>query len=217
MSPSGRLAVDTFAAVALGAAGVGWGLHVVDGRAEATRIPPGDRVQTAVAALRTDDVYVPADGRRMLSEDAEQRLEGVIGRAPVPVHVVVWRASQQAGGEPYSFLLPEMLAEELAEPGVYIVWQGPTDADVAAGPGTQIDYSGPRLEDAGDAELRITEFVEQLESDSLIEDDGSDYWGGLGGGIGAGAIIGGGIAFGVWLLAAIARAVTGRPFRGRRP
>jgi hypothetical protein len=210
-----RLAVDTVAALAIGAAGVAWGVHVVDGRADVTSIAPGDRVEAAVDALRTDDVYVPPDGRRMLAEDAEQRLEQVIADAPVPVHVVVWRASDQAGGEPYSFTLPEMIAEELGEPGIYVVWQGPGDADADTAAGTRIDYGGPDLEAAGDAELRITEFVEQLEEDSLIEDDEFDYWGGRGGGFAAGLMFGGGIALSAWVLVGIARAVTGRPFRNR--
>jgi hypothetical protein len=210
-----RLAIDTAAALAIGAAGVAWGVHIVDGRADVTDIEPGDRVETAVDALRTDDVYVPPDGRTMLAADAEQRLEQVVADAPVPVHVVVWRASSEAGGEPYSFTLPEMIAEELDEPGVYIVWQGPGEADAEAAPGTRIDYGGPRLEAAGDAELRITEFVEQLEADSLIEDDGFDYWGGRSGGFAAGLLFGSGIALGAYLLVGIVRAVTGRPFRNR--
>jgi hypothetical protein len=210
-----RLAVDTVAALVIGAAGVAWGVHVVDGRADVTSIEPGDRVEAAVEALRTDDVYVPPDGRTMLAEDAEQRLERVVADAPVPVHVVVWRASDQAGGEPYSFTLPEMIAEELDEPGVYIVWQGPGSADAEAAPDTRIDYGGPDLEAAGDAELRITEFVEQLESDSLIEEDEFDYWGGRSGGFAAGLMFGSGIALGAWVLVGIVRAVTGRPFRNR--
>ena len=117
MNGVARLAIDTVAALAIGAAGVAWGVHVVDGRADVTDIEPGDRVEAAVEALRTDDVYVPPDGRGMLAEDAEQRLERVVADAAVPVHVVVWQASDQAGGEPYSFTLPEMIAEELASPG----------------------------------------------------------------------------------------------------
>lgn len=215
MNGVARLAIDTVAALAIGAAGVAWGVHVVDGRADVTDIEPGDRVGAAVEALRTDDVYVPPDGRGMLAEDAEQRLERVVADAAVPVHVVVWQASDQAGGEPYSFTLPEMIAEELGEPGVYVVWQGPGSADADAAPGTRIDYSGPDLEAAGDAELRITEFVEQLDADSLVEHDGSDYWGGPGGGIAAGLMFGSGIALAAWVLVGVARAVTGRPFRNR--
>jgi hypothetical protein len=211
----GRLTVDTLAALAIGAVGVLWGVHVVDGRSEVTAIEPGDRVTAAVDSLRTDDVYVPPDGRPMLSEDAERRLEDVVARAAVPVHVVVWRASDEAGGEPYSFTLPDMLGEQLGEPGVYVVWQGPGDARAEGAPGTRLDYDAPDLEAAGDAELRITEFVEQLAPDSLVEEDRSDYWGGIGGGVAAGLMIGGAIALGAWVLVGIIRSVTGRPFLNR--
>jgi hypothetical protein len=210
-----RLAVDSVLAVLIGVLGVLWGVHVVDGRSEVTSIDPGDRVEAAVASLRTDDVYVPPDGRRMMSEEAERDLEAVIADAAIPVHVVVWRASSEAGGEPYSFTLPEMFAEELGEPGVYVVWQGPQDADTAAETGQRIDYVVPDLEDTGDAATRISEFVAGLDEDSLIPDDNSDYWGGVGGGIGAGVLIGGTIALVAWVLVGIVRATTGRPFRNR--
>ena len=215
MSYWSRLTLDTLAALAIGVAGIVWGVHVVDGRAEVTDIEPGDRVTAAVESLRTDDVYVPPDGRRMMSEEAERDLEAVIADAAVPVHVVVWRASSEAGGEPYSFTLPEMFADQLGEPGVYVVWQGPEDADTAAETGQRLDYDVPDLEDTGDAATRISEFVAGLEEDSLIPDDNSDYWGGVGGGIGAGVLFGGSIALGAWVLVGIVRAVTGRPFRNR--
>ena len=215
MSYLPRLALDTLAALAIGAAGIVWGVHIVDGRSEVTSIDPGDRVEAAVASLRTDDVYVPPDGRRMMSEEAERDLEAVIADAAVPVHVVVWRASSEAGGEPYSFTLPEMFAEQLGEPGVYVVWQGPEDADTAAETGKRLDYFVPDLDDTGDAATRISEFVAGLDEDSLITDDNSDYWGGVGGGIGAGVLFGGAIALGAWVLVGIVRATTDRPFRNR--
>ena len=218
VSPSGRLAVDTFAAVALGAAGVGWGLHVVDGRAEATRIPPGDRVQTAVAALRTDDVYVPADGRRMLSEDAEQRLEGVIAGARGP------RARRGLAGQPAG------RRRALLVPAAGDARRGarPSPASTSSGRGrptpTWPPGRAPRSTTAGRASRTPAtpscgsrSSSSSLESDSLIEDDAVRLLGRSRRRHRAGAIIGGGIALGVWLLAAIARAVTGRPFRGRRP
>jgi hypothetical protein len=210
-----RLTLDTLAALAIGAAGIVWGIHAVDGRAEVTGIEPGDRVTAAVDALRTDDVYVPPDGRRMMSEEAERELEAVIADAALPVHVVVWRASRESGGEPYSFSLPEMIADQLGEPGVYVVWQGPDDADAAAPTGQQIDHFGPGLVETGDAATRISEFVAELDEDSLIPDDNSDYWGGVSGGIAAGVLMGGAIALGAWVLAGVVRAVTGRPFRNR--
>ena len=212
-----RLALDTTAALVVGAAAALWGVHVVDERAEVTDIAPGDRVEGAVAALRDSSVYVTPDGRSMLAEDAERRLEDVIAGASVPVHVVVWHSSQEAGGEPYAFRLPEMLAEELDEPGLYVVWQGPEDAYAEAPAGQRLDWDIPDLESAGDAERRITEFVEGLGPDPLIDEESSDYWGGIGGGIAAGALIGGSIALGAWVLVGIVRAVTGRPFRNRPP
>lgn len=210
-----RLALDLTAALAIGAAGVAWGVHVLDGRAEVTEIAPGDRVTAAVESLRTDAVYVSPDGRRMMSQDAERDLEATIADAAVPVHVVVWRASQEAGGEPYSFTLPEMFADQLGEPGVYVVWQGPQDADTAAATGRRIDYFVPDLVETGDAATRISEFVAGLDAESVVADDSADYWGGVGGGIGAGILFGGSIALGAWVLTGIARAATGRPFLSR--
>ena len=215
MTDLGLRALSLATAAVAAVVGVLWGVHIVDGRERLTTVPPGDRVEGAVAALRESDVYVAPDGRDMLPEDGEARLERVIAEAPVPVHVVVWEASSQAGGEPYSFTLTDMIADQLDEPGVYIVWQGPEDAEAEAGPGFGIDYDVPDLEPAGDAETRMTEFVQGLGKDSLVEQEDSDYWGGTGGGIAAGALMGGGIAVGVWLLAGIVRAANGRPFLNR--
>jgi hypothetical protein len=210
-----RLALDVVLALLAALLAVALAVQVVDRRAGIADIEPGDRVEAAVDALRDSAVHVPPDGRAMLSAEAEERLEAVIAESPVPVHVVVWRSSREAGGEPYSFTLPEMIAAELGEPGVYVVWQGPEDADAEAQPGHRLDYDVPDLEPVGDPETRLTEFVRGLDEESVVEEEPWDYWGGVGGGIAAGLLIGGGIALAAWLLAGIVRAASGRPFLNR--
>ncbi len=220
MRRQSRLLVDAIAALAIGAAGAVWGVHHIHVAGQESVIPPGDRVEGAVAALRESSVYVAPDGRSMMSRSAERDLESTIAGSTVPVHVVVWRPSREAGGEPYSFALSETFAEELGEPGVYVVWQGPEDADAAAGVGKRLDYDVPPLVEVGDAATRMTEFVVGLDEDSLIddeEDEDSDLWAGIVAGTVAGLLIGIGIMVAAAAAYSIWRAVTGRRFLNNPP
>lgn len=213
----GRHVVDFGLACLLGLGGAALGVHLVDQRGEQTAREPGDRVQGAIAALREDPVYVAPDGRDMVSVEGERRLERLIAAAPVPVHVLVWESSREAGPEPYSFTLPEQLATELGEPGIYIVWQGPEDVGVDVPEGKSLGWEVPDLEIVGDAETQLSEFVTGLPASGALEDaESNDYWGGVGGGIGAALLmVAAPTALGAYLLTGFARFATGRPFRNR--
>ncbi|WP_166133589.1 hypothetical protein [Nocardioides ochotonae] len=214
---TGRHVVDLGLACLLGLGGAALGVHLVDERGEQTAREPGDRVQGAIAALREDPVYVAPDGRDMVSVEGEQRLERLIAAAPVPVHVLVWEASMQAGPEPYSFTLPDQLATELGEPGIYIVWQGPEDVGVDVPEGKRLGWEVPDLENVGDAETQLSEFITALPASGALEDaESNDYWGGVGGGIAAALLmVAAPTALGAYLLTGFARLATGRPFRNR--
>jgi len=214
---TGRHVVDLAIACVLGLCGAALGVHLVDQREVQTAREPGDRVQGAIAALREDPVYVAPDGRDMVSVAGERRLEQLIAAAPVPVHVLVWEASLQAGPEPYSFTLPEQLAAELGEPGIYVVWQGPDDVGVGVPEDQQLGWEVPRLQPLGDAETRLSEFIGGLPASGALEDaESHDYWGGVGGGIAAALVmVTAPAAAGAYLLTGLARLATGRPFRNR--
>lgn len=213
----GRHVVDLGLACLLGLGGAALGVHLVDQRGEQTAREPGDRVQGAIAALREDPVYVAPDGRDMVSVEGERRLERLIADAPVPVHVLVWESSHEAGPEPYSFTLPDQLATELGEPGIYIVWQGPEDVGVDVPEGKSLGWEVPDLEIAGDAETRLSEFITGLPASGTLEDaESNDYWGGVSGGIAAALLmVAAPTALGAYLLTGLARLATGRPFRNR--
>ena len=214
---TGRHVVDLGLACLLGLGGAALGVHLVDERSEQTAREPGDRVQGAIAALREDPVYVAPDGRDMVSVEGERRLERLIADAPVPVHVLVWESSRQAGPEPYSFTLPDQLATELGEPGIYIVWQGPEDVGVDVPEGKRLGWEVPDLENVGDPETQLSAFITGLPASGALEDaESNDYWGGVGGGIAAALLmVAAPTAAGAYLLTGLARLATGRPFRNR--
>ena len=171
-----------------------------------------DRVDEAVAALREDGVFVPPDGRRLISEEGEAAVEAAVAAADLPVFVIVWPPEQQLGV--WSIELTDRIGRELeVEQGSLIVWSGPESgesevfggrtfasvsaSDLVGDPGTTLP---PLVADLGDPD----EWYE-------VGDTRYDPWEGTGGGI-AGALLLGGLGLGGLVLVGwIVRAARGRP------
>jgi len=178
-----------------------------------------DRVADAVAGARDDHVHVTPDGRPMLSEADERALADAITGRDLPVHVIVWAPSRDAGYD-HPIHAAEQLAwaltEESGGPVAVVLWQGPEDGYVETTPGTTwaIDYDAQSPEFLGEAGLRLTEWVDGLPDagpDEVFRDlEGS----GAGEGVVQGVLAGLGVTLGVALVAVPTRLVV---VRRRRP
>src|SRR5690606_5833994 len=98
---------------------------------------PGDRVLDAVAGQADDHVHVSVDGRPMLDEEDEAAVAAAIAERDLPVHVVVWRFSRDAGYA-HSIEAAEQIVTELDEPGVVVLWQGPEDSHAETTEGWEV-------------------------------------------------------------------------------
>ncbi|WP_193611522.1 hypothetical protein [Nocardioides lijunqiniae] len=168
--------------------------------------PPGDRVKAAIEELRVDRVHVPEDGRGMLDEAGERRLEALLADADPAVYVVVWAETNQAGyGSPYDVV--DQLGAAIDPRAVMVVWEGPGRGDV----GTLDGYVPAIMAFEGEPEARITELVEQLRGQTVEPRDeeptGEVIAGGLAGSMGGAA------AYGLLMLVVgLVRLARRRPF-----
>ncbi|WP_447645646.1 hypothetical protein [Nocardioides zeae] len=192
--------------------------------AEPFSVPePGDRVRTAIADLADGPVHVSPDGRTMLSEADEAALEELIRSRDLPVRIVVWQPSTKAGYEHPTLSPAEQILDDLAEPTLLVLWQGPDDSRVATTDGWTNrfpDYDETFEREPtflGDAALSLTEWIDSVPADILEQRPTSDYYGGTGGGIAFGLLVGLPIVAAVWVLAGLVRLRAGRGFLARAP
>jgi hypothetical protein len=132
--------------------------------------PPGDRVQAAIDELRVDRVHVPEDGRSMLDEDGERRLEALLADSDPAIYVVVWAETTEAGyGSPYDVV--DQLGAALGPRAVMVVWEGPGRGDVGALDG----YVSSSMAFEGEPEARVGELVEELRGQTIepLDDEGT--------------------------------------------
>ncbi len=184
---------------------------------------PGDRVAAAIASLEDDPVHVSADGRDWLDEDGEAALETLIAERDLPVRVVVWQPSTKAGYQHPSLSPAQQIVTYLDEPVLLVLWQGPEASAVDTPDGWKTRYPGyeetweqqPTF--LGDVRTDLENWLSAVPSDVLEERTSSDYYGGTGGGIAFGLLIGLPIAGGIALLAGFVRLWAGRGFRARPP
>ncbi|MDR6175891.1 hypothetical protein QE364_000507 [Nocardioides zeae] len=218
-SPFAHLAV----ALLLGAAAAAVVVLRMAG-AEPFSVPePGDRVEAAVAALADGPVYVSPDGRSMLSERDEAALEELIEDRDLPVRIVVWQPSTKAGYDHPTLSPAQQILDGLTDPTILVLWQGPDDSSVATTDGWNNRF--PDYEESfereptflGDAGLSLTEWLGSVPPDILEERSTSDYYGGPGGGIAFGLLVGLPIVAAVWVLAGLVRMRAGRGFLARAP
>lgn len=195
--------------------------HRLDGSAD-REYAAGDRVRAAVEGLREDHVHVTDDGRPMLAEPDERAIAELIEERDLPAYVLVWEDSWFAGYDHY-VQAAEQVLHRLEEPAVLVLWQGPDQSTTQVTPGWTFDRWGDDWDEwddvaleptyLGDAARRLPEWLEQLPDDPLTRRE--DEWGGRGSGMAAGALFGGMVVGGFWIVLGIARVLTGRRFRNR--
>lgn len=184
---------------------------------------PGDRVTAAIAALEDDPVYVAPDARDWLDEGAEATLEILIAERDLPVRVVVWQPSRKAGYQHPSLSPAQQIVTYLDEPVLLVLWQGPESSAVDTPDGWKTRYPGyeetweqePTF--LGDTRTDLEDWLSSIPPDVLEESTGADYYGGTGGGIAFGLLIGLPIVGGIALLAGLVRLRAGRGFLARAP
>ena len=184
------LALSLVAAV-LAAAG-GW---AVGGRDLTTPRPPGDRVLAVVEGLRESPVHVDPDSVGLLTEQEHDRLAARAASSNPPVFVTVWDQTSEGG-----FYLPsaglEQIAAELGEPGLYVSVARRTvtvrdigiDGDHVSAP--TVDLDRPLTPETMSAAISTILDENDGRDFSEASNSGSDYWGGTGGMIAAGLLIG---------------------------
>ncbi|HLU41456.1 MAG TPA: hypothetical protein VKZ55_03590 [Microthrixaceae bacterium] len=192
--------------------GHGWGWL------EEARIPddrePGDRVATAAAALREDPVFVAVDARRWIPAEAEARLEELASDSEVPVRIAAWYGSREAGyGNGVRAV--HQLARVAGEEAVYVLLGGPGDLHVRSTLTTHVVRTYELPEARGDLVRRLEELIAALPEATRerYTTEEFSYWGGRGGAVAAGLLLGAvGIPV-VLLLIGVGRLLVGRPFR----
>ncbi|WP_110180786.1 hypothetical protein [Nocardioides solisilvae] len=149
----------------------------VAGWADPRPAEPGDRVLEAVAGLADDRVHVTVDGRSMLDEEGEAAVAAAIAERDLPVHVVVWRFSRDAGYD-HTIQAAEQIVAELDEPAHVVLWEGTEGGHGETTEGWTFTTStgdGGWVEDEpeflGDAEKRLLEWIEQVPDDPLESRD----------------------------------------------
>ncbi|GAB3080267.1 hypothetical protein [Nocardioides zeae] len=184
---------------------------------------PRDRVAVAIASLEDDPVYVSPDGRAWLDEDGEAAVEAHIAERDLPVRVVVWQPSTKAGYQHPTLSPAQQIVTYLDEPVLLVLWQGPDDSLVDAPDGWKTRYPGydetweqePTF--LGDTRTDLEDWLSSVPTDVLEESTGSDYYGGTGGGIAFGLLVGLPVVGGIALAAGLVRLGAGRGFRARPP
>lgn len=145
---------------------------------------PGDRVRAAIEELREDRVHVPGDGRAMLDEAGERRLESLLADSDPAVYVVVWSETHEAGYYSAGDVV-DQLGKAIDPGAVMVVWEGPGRGDVGALDGY---VSSSSMSFEGDPEARITELVEELQGEEIeplySEDTGDVVAGAIAGAVG---------------------------------
>ncbi|MCD4525892.1 hypothetical protein [Nocardioides sp. cx-173] len=201
-----RLWVGLAVSVLLGMGAAVWPAVSMETSKHQTIDPPGDRVRAAIEELRVDRVHVPPDGRSMLDEAAEERVEELIADADPAIYVIVWAETSDAGyGSPYDVV--DQVGAAIDPRAVIVVWEGPGRGDVDVFEG----YVYSSMEFEGEPEARIRELVEELDGDSVEPPEGEDA-----GDIIAGVLLGSmtaGTAYGLLMMVVgFVRLPFGRPF-----
>lgn len=167
---------------------------------------PGDRVLAAIDELREDRVHVPPDGRSMLDEAGEQRLESALADADPPVYVVVWASTNDAGYRTASGVV-DQLAVAIDRDAVFVVWEGAGQGSV----GVLEGYAPGSLAFEGSPEARVRELLDEIDGEPIEprqrEDTGDVVAGSL---VGA---LGGAGAYGLLMtVVGVVRVRSGRGF-----
>ncbi|MQW75897.1 hypothetical protein GHK92_08430 [Nocardioides sp. dk4132] len=156
--------------------------------AAAAASTPGDRVQAAIDAVQETGLHIGPELRGELGADEVDRIEEIIADAPVPLFVVWWEESWQAGYYPPESAMDQLRAGVFRE-GFYAVVSPGRPPYLAA-----LGYQEPRIEADGTGRpaAALTRVVTELADTEAARPGeprpGSDDWGGAGGGLAAGLL-----------------------------
>ena len=157
------------------------------GLAAAEARPPGDRVGDAIRGVLEDGLHVAPELEGELGPTELAAVEQAVADSPVPLFVVWWEHSYDAGYSTDHAAMAQ-LRVGVGEQGYYaIVSQGHgvlVEANGLSSP--YVDANG--MGRPGDALLRVVEELSQVPPEPPYDGDGSDDWGGPGGGILAGLL-----------------------------
>lgn len=203
MSRATGLAITALVTVLAG--WVGWLVATDDVPAA---LPVGDRVQAAVEALRGSHVYVAPDSADLLSDADLARLDAAAAAASPETFVVVWEHTSEGG----FYLETEGLRQigsELGRPGYYVaVGRGGVSSDdigIGGDPVYADDFEEGERVDQASVAAKITEIIAESDGREFSEKSttGSSYWGGTGGTIAAGVLIGSLAGAGLAIIVAV--------------
>lgn len=162
-----------------------WGVWSTRGGDGEPHLPPtGDRLEAAIAGVRADGVYVPPDGRFLLSEGSERRLEAQVATTEPRTVIIAWAPTTNAGYDSV-YAAADQIATRVNPNGVTIIWQGPHDGDVE----TPLGWPGSSLDFEGDPETRLSEFLTSIDGEEIEPSSEKDT--DVVGPILAGAVLGG--------------------------
>ncbi|MGZ4475150.1 MAG: hypothetical protein ACXVWW_05550 [Nocardioides sp.] len=166
-------------------AGLSWDERNI---AMAKRSTPGDRVAEAVAGVRRTGFYVAPELRGALTAGEVAQVEQALARAEVPVFLVWWDKTYDGGyGTDYGAL--DQLRAHVGVDGFYAIVDGTSSMLLGT-----VGYEDIYLDDVSPhgrpaaALLRVAEGLAATPAVRPHHDDGSDYWGGPGGGFAAGLL-----------------------------
>ena len=156
--------------------------------AAAAATTPGDRVRAAIDAVQDTGFHVGPELRGELGTDEVDRIEEIIADAPVPLFVVWWEETWEAGYYPPESAMDQLRAG-VGEEGFYAVLS-PGRPPVLA----TLGYQKPRIEADGTGRpaAALTRVVTELaETEAARPGEprpDSDAWGGALGGLAAGLV-----------------------------
>lgn len=208
MSRAAGVAVTVLASIL-----AGWAGWVVATNDVPDALPVGDRVQAAVEALRDSHVYVAPDSADLLTGADLARIEAAAAASRPEAFVMVWESSSEGG-----FYLDtegvRQVGAELGRPGYYVsIGRDGLRGSVAS---DDVGIDGDYVSANGFAEgeevtsqsvaARLTEIIAENDGRDFSEASttGSAYWGGTGGTIAAGVLMG--VVGGAALAAIVAAA-----------
>lgn len=177
----------------------GWAGWVVATNDVPDALPVGDRVQAAVEALRESNIYIAPDSADLLSGDDLARLEKAAAASSPETFVMVWESSSEGG-----FYLDSegvrQVGAELGRPGYYVSIGrdgvgGSVSSDDVGIDGDYVNADGFAEGEAVTQQsvaARLTEIIAESNGREFSEASttGSAYWGGTGGTIAAGILMG---------------------------
>lgn len=170
----------------------------VQTHADPVDLPPaGDRIDAAVAALRTDPFYAAPEVASRLTQAERAKITRTLRGADVPTYLVYWNTEGDQGYYLDSDALEQIMAA-IGRDGEYAIVNERQESTLRS--------RGMRHGYVGDEPLNqrigpgLVAYAHEL-ADQAGEELGEpfDYWGGPGGGFAAGALMAG-LGFGCLLL-----------------